>query len=88
MGSRLISLPGRLKTLKLVQCQRPAADPWRACKLRVLTIIDGLIFTLFEVRFPFRFPSAVGENGKRDWELAGRMGAVCRYTDDREVRLG
>jgi hypothetical protein len=57
-------------------------------ELRVLTIIDGLIVTLFEVRFPFRFPSAVGENGKGNGELAGRMGAVCRYTDEREVRLG
>jgi hypothetical protein len=36
--------------------------------LRVLTIFDGLIFTLFEVRVPFRFLHAVGENGKRNWE--------------------
>ena len=40
--------------------------------LRVLTIIDGLVSALFEVHFPFRFPHGVGENGKRDWELAGR----------------
>jgi hypothetical protein len=29
-------------------------------KLRVLTISDGLIFALFDVEFPFRFPHAVG----------------------------
>ena len=39
--------------------------------LRVLTIFEGLVFTLFEADFPFRFPHAVGENGKRKWELGG-----------------
>jgi hypothetical protein len=33
--------------------------------LRVLAIFEGLLSTLFEVQFPFRFPRAVGENGKR-----------------------
>ena len=54
----------------------------------MLTIFDGLIFTLFEVRFPFRFPRAVGENGKRNWELAGRIGVAGRCSEDREIRLG
>jgi hypothetical protein len=35
--------------------------------LRVLTIFDGLIFALFEADFPFRFPCAVRESGKRKW---------------------
>jgi hypothetical protein len=39
--------------------------------MRVLTIFDVLISKLFEVRFPFRFPRAVGESGKRNWELEG-----------------
>jgi hypothetical protein len=44
--------------------------------MRVLTIFDGLIFMQFEVHFPFRFPRAVGENGKRNWELDGRQRVV------------
>jgi hypothetical protein len=57
--------------------------------LRVLTIFDGPIVTLFEGRFPFRFPPAVAENGKRDWELDDRWGSVAgRRTDDREIRRG
>jgi hypothetical protein len=36
-------------------------------ELRALTIFEGLIFTLFEVHFPFRFPRAVGESGNRNW---------------------
>jgi hypothetical protein len=39
--------------------------------LRVLTVFDGLFSTLFEVHFPFQFPHAVGESGKRNWELDG-----------------
>ena len=35
----------------------------------MLTIFDGLMFTLFEADFPFRLPHAVGESGKRKWEL-------------------
>jgi len=54
----------------------------------VLTIFDGLIFTLFEVRFPFRFPRAVGENGKRNWELDSRGGVLGQSADNREVRFG
>jgi hypothetical protein len=57
--------------------------------LRALTIFDGLISKLFEVRFPFRFPPAVAENGKLDWELDARWDAVVgRRTEDREIRLG
>jgi hypothetical protein len=41
--------------------------------LRVLMIFDGVIITLFEVQFPFRFPHAVGESGKRNWERDGRV---------------
>jgi hypothetical protein len=36
--------------------------------LRVLTIFEALIFALFKVQFPFRFPHAVGVSGKRKWE--------------------
>jgi hypothetical protein len=43
--------------------------------LRALTIFEVLVFTLFEAEFPFRFPRAVGENGKRKWELEG-AGAI------------
>jgi hypothetical protein len=43
----------------------------RNAELRVLMIFDGVIFTLFEVQFPFRFPHAVGESGKRNWERDG-----------------
>jgi hypothetical protein len=60
----------------------------RRTALRVLTIFDGLIFTLFEVRFPFRFPRAVGENGKRNWELDSRGGVLGQSADSREVRFG
>jgi hypothetical protein len=42
--------------------------------LRVLTIFEALVFRLFEADFPFRFPHAVRENGKRKWELGG-----CRW---------
>jgi hypothetical protein len=55
--------------------------------MRVLTIFDGLIFTLFEVRFPFRFPHAVGEDGKRNWEADIRCRAG-RCVEHREVRAG
>ena len=71
-----------------------AANPWyfptveEYGGLRVLTIFDGLIFTLFEVRFPFRFPRAVGENGKRNWELDSRGGVLGQSADNREVRFG
>ena len=41
------------------------------CWLRVFTIFDALIFTLFEFQFPFQFPRAVGEDGKRIWEVDG-----------------
>jgi hypothetical protein len=57
---------------------RPAAP------LRVLTIFDVLIFTLFEVWFPFRFPHAVGENGKRNWEVGCRD---CVVDPGAQVRL-
>jgi crotonobetainyl-CoA:carnitine CoA-transferase CaiB-like acyl-CoA transferase len=63
-----------------------AADPQYEA-LRVLTIFDGLIFTLFEVRFPFRFPHAVGEDGKRNWEADIRCRAG-RCVEHREVRAG
>jgi hypothetical protein len=36
--------------------------------MRVLTIFEGLVFTLFEAHFPFRFPHGVREDGKRKWE--------------------
>jgi hypothetical protein len=42
--------------------------------VRVLTIFEALVFRLFEADFPFRFPHAVRENGKRKWELGG-----CRW---------
>jgi hypothetical protein len=40
----------------------------RKSALRVLTIFEGLVFTLFEAHFPFRFPHGVREDGKRKWE--------------------
>jgi hypothetical protein len=58
----------------------------RTSKLRVLTIFEGLISKLFEADFPFRFPHAVGENGKRKWELDGRRRVVDRYADDRDIK--
>ena len=54
--------------------------------LRVLTIFDGLIFTLFEVQFPFRFPHAVGENGKREWEPDVQRRVVGWSADNLEIR--
>jgi hypothetical protein len=66
----------------------PSADKVDPFLLRVLTIFDGLIFKLFEVRFPFRFPHAVGENGKRNWELDGRRRVVSRRTDERDIKGG
>jgi hypothetical protein len=62
------------------------ANGWTP-ELRVLTIFDGLIFTLFEVRFPFGFPHAVGEDGKRNWEADIRCRAG-RCVEHREVRAG
>ena len=55
--------------------------------MRALTIFDGLIFTLFEVQFPFRFPHAVGENGKRNSELDSRGGVAGRCADNRDIRV-
>jgi hypothetical protein len=65
-------------------------NPQRAAKanLRVLTIFDGLIFTLFEVHYPFRFPHAVGESGKRKWELDRRRRVASRYADHYELKAG
>jgi hypothetical protein len=57
-----------------------------AIALRVLTIFDGLIFTLFEVQFPFRFPHAVGENGKREWEPDVQRRVVGWSADNLEIR--
>jgi hypothetical protein len=54
----------------------------------VLTIFDGRIFTLFEVHFPFRFPHAVREDGKRKWELGGCRWVVWREAYDREIKVG
>ena len=56
--------------------------------MRVLAIFDGLIFKLVEVRFPFRFPRAVGQRGKGKWELDGRRQVVSRRTDDRDIKGG
>jgi hypothetical protein len=50
-------------------------------------IFDGPIFTLFEAHFPFRFPHAVGENGKRNWERDSRSRVVGQSADDREIRV-
>jgi hypothetical protein len=54
--------------------------------LRALTIFDGAIFTVFEVRFPFQFPHAVGESGKRNWEPGDRRRGVGRSPADEEIR--
>jgi hypothetical protein len=54
----------------------------------VLTISDGLIFKLFEVRFPFRFPHAVGENGKRNWELDRQGRVVGQFAENRGIKVG
>ena len=55
----------------------------------MLTIFDGLIFTLFEVHFPFHFPHAVvGENGKRNWEPDGRQQIVRSFADNRKIKGG
>jgi hypothetical protein len=54
--------------------------------MRVLTIFEGLVFTLFEAVFPFRFPRGVVENGKRKWELDGRRRGPGRYADGRQIK--
>lgn len=56
--------------------------------LRGLTIFDVLISMLFEVRFPFRFPHAVGESGKRNWEVSWRGGVVEQFAESRGIRFG
>ncbi len=55
--------------------------------MRVLTVFDGRISKLFEVHFPFRFPHAVGESGKRNWERDGGGSVSCRFADDRDQGL-
>jgi hypothetical protein len=56
--------------------------------LRGLTIFEVLFSTLFEVQFPFRFPHAVGESGKRNWERVrwGFSGAG-RFAEGRDQGL-
>jgi hypothetical protein len=60
----------------------------RRCTLRVLTIFDVLISTLFEVWFPFRFPHTVGESGKRNGEVSFRGGVVDRFAGAPRIRFG
>jgi hypothetical protein len=60
----------------------------RCGSLRGLTIFDVLISMLFEVRFPFRFPHAVGESGKRNWEVSWRGGVVEQFAESRGIRFG
>ena len=55
--------------------------------LRVLAIFEGLIVTLFEVQFPFRFPHVVGERGKRNWELDGLGSVAGLCAEDRDQEL-
>jgi hypothetical protein len=74
--------------LKCVEVPIEQPGPGQLRVLRVLTIFDGLIFALFEVRFPFRFPHAVRDNGKRNWELDSRIGVVGRRADDRGIKGG
>ena len=69
-------------TLTLVHRQRHESVLSRL--LRVLTIIDGLIFTLFDVEFRFRFPRAVREHGKRNGELDNRGRVAARRSDLRD----
>ncbi len=52
----------------------------------MLTIFGGLVFTLFDVEFPFRFPRAVGESGKRKWGTR-RSGRVMSE-DTSEIKVG
>jgi hypothetical protein len=54
----------------------------------VLTIFEGLIFTLFEVQFPFQFPHAVGEDGKRNWERGVRGRVEREPADQCEIKVG
>jgi hypothetical protein len=54
----------------------------------VLTISDGLISPVFEVQFPFQFPHAVGENGKRNWERDSRGRVVGRCAGHHEFKGG
>ena len=62
------------------------ANTWNS-SLRVLTVFDVSISTLFEVRFPFRFPHAVGESGKRDWEVGCRDDVVDWFAKTREINF-
>jgi hypothetical protein len=39
--------------------------------MRVLTLFEVPVVTLFEADFPFRFPRAVVRIGKRKWERDG-----------------
>ncbi len=59
-----------------------------AWELRVLTIFEGLIVALFEVQFPFRFPHAVGENGKGKWEPDSQRRVEGRSADNIEIKVG
>jgi hypothetical protein len=58
--------------------------------LRVLSIFEVLVSTLFEVKFPFRFPHAVGESGKRKWEPSvrrqHRVEGCC--AEHRKIKVG
>jgi hypothetical protein len=85
------SQPTTGREVKVCLLRRPACPAnWsvRIRWLRVLTIFEGLIFTLFEVRFPFRFPRAVGENGKRKWVWDSRSAVAGGCAYDREIKVG
>ena len=57
--------------------------------LRVLTIFEVLVFELIEVRFLFRFPHAVGENGNWNRKRNGIVGEGYGWgADDRTIRVG
>jgi hypothetical protein len=56
--------------------------------LRALTIFDGRFSTLCEVQFPFRFPHAVGESGKRKWEPDVQSGVEAWFADHRKIKVG
>ncbi len=89
LGIAFMSAPNAplLQALERIDVNPLDADLRKTVReLRVLTMFDGLIFTLFEVHFPFQFPRAVGENGNRNWERDGRGRVAGRCSGDSEIR--
>jgi hypothetical protein len=79
---------GKLRPLSIPTIRDRTA--MTAATLRVLSIFEVLLSTLFEVQFRFPFPHAVGEGGKRKWEPSvrrqRRVEGWC--AEHRKIRVG